>query len=299
MPFLRPLLALLSAGLCLAGCRRPPQAATSAPEQTTTYEVRGEVRQVDLERRRVVIAHEPIPGYMEAMVMEFAVPDSSDLKKIQSADRISFRLSIGERRSWVDRVEKIGAALLALPSPPAGDGLAVGALVPDCALVDQDGRRFRLSEFKGRVVALTFIFTRCPLPDFCPRMNEQFSAAQRELPGVEWHWLSISIDPAHDTPERLAAYAPRFRTDAARWSFATGGTEEIERLAGAFGLRTVRAGAELNHTLRTVVVDPAGRVRKIWSGNEWTVAELLVEMKRAMDAAAPDPSFDKNAGQTR
>ena len=286
-----PLLLLLSfVHLFVAACDRTPSRPPVAAEQTATYEVRGVVRKVDPERQRAVITHETIPGYMDAMAMEFSAPNADDRALLQPGATVAFRLSITDTKSWIDRVQKIAAGAVALPEAPMPAGLAVGAVVPDCALVDQSGRQFRLSDFKGRALALTFIFTRCPLPDFCPRMNEQFSAAQRELAGAtdaNWHLLSISIDPAYDTPERLAAYAPRFQADPARWTFATGEAGEIGKLAGAFGLQTVREGAELNHTLRTVVVDPAGRVQTIFPGNEWKPTELIDAMKRAMSSPNP------------
>ena len=280
---------LLGAGLGVVGCDRSPADAQHGVGSAATYEVRGVVRRVDREHHRAIIAHEAISGFMDAMAMEFAVPGDDDLARLQAGEKIAFRLSVTDRRSWIDRVQPRGVGELAVPPAPVAEGLAVGALVPDGALVDAHGGPLRLSDFKGRALALTFIFTRCPLPDFCPRLNEQFSAVQRELltAGAGWHLLSISIDPAYDTPERLAAYAPRFHPEPTRWTFATGEADEIERLAGAFGLRTMRAGAELNHTLRTVVVDPAGRVQKIFNGNEWKVAELVAEMQRAMAAAAP------------
>jgi len=284
-----PLL-LFAVHLIVAACDRAPLRPPIAAEQTATYEVRGVVRKVDPEKQRAVIAHETIHGYMDAMAMEFSVPDANDFAALQPGATVSFRLSVTDTRSWIDRVQKITADAVVLPETPLAAGIAVGAVVPDCALVDQSGRQFRLSDFKGRTLAFTFIFTRCPLPDFCPRMNEQFSAAQRELaggPSANWHLLSISIDPSYDTPERLAAYAPRFQADAARWTFATGEADEIGKLAGAFGLQTMREGAELNHTLRTVVLDPACRVQTIFPGNEWKPDEFIDAIKRAMSSPNP------------
>jgi protein SCO1/2 len=275
--------------LFVAACDRTPSRPSIAAEQTATYEVRGVVRKVDPEKQRAVIAHEAIPGYMDAMAMEFSAPNADDRALLQPGATVAFRLSVTDTKSWIDRVQKIAADAVALPEAPISAGLAIGAVVPDCALVDQSGRQFRLSDFKGRALAFTFIFTRCPLPDFCPRMNEQFSVAQRELAGAgaNWHLLSISIDPAYDTPERLAEYAPRFQADAPRWTFATGEAAEIGKLAAAFGVQTVREGAELNHTLRTAVLDPAGRVQTIFQGNEWKPSELIDAMKRAMSSPNP------------
>jgi protein SCO1/2 len=283
----RPLLLLFCVGLGFAACRRAPSNAPVAAEQRANYDARGVVRKVDREANRAVIAHEEIPGYMEAMAMEFSVPDPQDLAILQPGDSIAFQLSVTETRSWISRVQTIAKAAVPIPAAVASEGGAPGAPIPDCLLLDQDNQRFRLSDFKGSVLAITFIFTRCPLPDFCPRMSEQFSAVQREfLAGdAKWHLLSVSIDPAYDTPERLAAYAARDHADPTRWTFATGETSDIDNLTSVFGLRAKREGAELNHTLRTVVVDGAGRVRKVFAGNEWKPAELIDEMTRALASA--------------
>lgn len=227
---------------------------------------------------------------MAAMTMEFEAKSANDLAGFKPGDVIAFRLSVTETHGWIDQVRKTGvAALEASPVPAAGaDALPPGSPLPDCELVDQRGQPFRLSDFKGRALAFTFIFTRCPFPDFCPRMNNQLNAVQRELGAASgatnWHLLSISLDPGYDTPERLAEYAPRYQPDAARWTFATGKSEDILKLGLAVGLVVSREGGQINHNLRTVVVDAAGRVQKIFAGNEWSAAELTSELKRAMAA---------------
>jgi protein SCO1/2 len=284
----RPLLLLFCVGLGSPACRRVPSNAPVVTEQCTNYDGRGVVRKVDREANRAVIAHEEIPGYMEAMAMEFSVPDAQDLAVLQPGDSIAFRLSVTDTRSWISRVQTIARASVPIPATVASEGATPGAPIPDCLLLDQNNQRFRLSDFKGSVLAITFIFTRCPLPDFCPRMSEQFSAVQRDFQaggGAKWHLLSISIDPAYDTPERLAAYAARYHAEATRWTFATGESSDINNFTSVFGLQTKREGAELNHTLRTVVVDAAGRVRKVFVGNEWKPSELIDEMTSALTPA--------------
>jgi protein SCO1/2 len=242
---------------------------------------------VDREKKHAIIAHEAIPGYMEAMAMEFNVPGAADLAILQPGATVSFHLSVDSARSWIDHVQLISAAV-AVPGPPSpvelGMAISPGSLAPDCALVDQKGRAIRLSDFHGRALAITFIFTRCPLPDFCPRMNENLSAVQDALPpdNPGWHLLSLSMDPAFDTPAQLTSYAARFQPKPERWSFATGDPADIEKLAGSFGLRIFREGTELNHTLRTVVIDPTGRVQKVFTGNEWKPADLVDEMQHLL-----------------
>jgi protein SCO1/2 len=143
-----------------------------------------------------------------------------------------------------------------------------------------------LSQFKGRVLAFTFFFTSCPYPDFCPRMTGNLAEAEQELEAMSnapsaWQLLSISFDAAHDGPSRLAAYAQAAHYDPRHWSFLTGEEGQIEGLADQIGEQYWHEGGGIGHNLRTVVVDPRGRIRKIFAGNKWTVAELIEEMVQA------------------
>jgi protein SCO1/2 len=234
--------------------------------------VHGVVKEVKPTISSVVVAHEPIDGYMEAMTMEFQAESVDDLADLHPGDAIAFRLNVTDRRGWIDQVKLVKAAA-EQPNPEinqsGGDNagtLKPGDILPDCLLVDQDSRSFRLSELKGYALAVTFIFTRCPYPDFCPRMMQNFSTVKEKLErdaGVEkWKLLSVSIDPAYDTPDRLAAYAKGLNAAAEQWLFATGDSAEISSLSGALGLTVMRDGEQLNHNLRTAVVDADGRVQK-------------------------------------
>ena len=272
----------------LAGCGRAPSRPPGEVKTVRTFSGAGVVRKVDAARRKLVIAHDSIAGFMEAMTMEFDVADGEAAADLRPGDLVAFRLTVNETRSWIDGLRKTGRVEAARDFPKNGEPLAAGDLLPDCALVDQRGEAFRLADFKGRALAFTFIFTRCPLPDFCPRMNRNLSEVQRALSAdavhANWHLVSISFDPEYDTPARLAEYARPYLGDGGHWTFATGATEDIQKLGGAFGLTVARNGEQIDHTLRTVVVDAAGRVQKIFTGNDWTAAELLDEMRRAMDA---------------
>lgn len=229
-----------------------------------------------------MIAHEEIPGYMVAMTMEFTAAQPAELAGLVPGDVLTFELRVTERESRIAQVKKVGYT-----TPPATTATedSTGALLPDAALVDEHGRPFRLAETKGGALALTFIFTRCPLPDFCPRMNAHFATAQRALSAEsgKWRLLSVTMDPAYDTPARLAEYAARYQPES-RWSFATGDAAEIAKLTTALGLETKGEGAALTHNLRTVVVDATGRVRRVFSGNEWQPEELIREIQQAMPA---------------
>lgn len=249
-------------------------------EQAASYEVRGVVGSVEPARGRAVIAHEEIPGYMPAMTMEFAAADPAELRGIEPGDMLAFTLRVTDRESRIGHIRKTGRTTVPV-SAPAVNGPSVGAPLPDVALVDDAGRAFRLAEMKGRVLAITFIFSRCPLPDFCPRMNAHFAAAQRELAGGHFRFLSVSIDPAHDTPAVLAEYAKGFRGGATTWTFATGDLAEIRKLASFGGLEIQGDGAAITHNLRTIVIGPDGRVTRVFPGNEWQPADLTAAMKAA------------------
>ena len=273
---------IIAATLSLCGCDARKKTAQPAPD-VTAYEARGVLHEIRGGGRRAVIAHEAIPGYMEAMTMEFDVADAKEIAGLVPGDTLAFRLCVNESAGWIDRVRRTGHTD---PPPVAKDGALpeAGAALPECALIDQRGEARRTGEFRGRALAITFIYTRCPFPNFCPLLSSRFAEVQRQMAADAsdgWHLLSVTIDPQHDTPERLGEYARRFSADAAHWSFATGDAGEIEKLTGFFGLRIIREGGEWNHTLRTAVIDRTGRVRKIFTGNEWTTEELTAELRQA------------------
>lgn len=287
------LLGALASALLALGCNRPAQSAKPPISQdSTNYAVKGVVKEIRDGGRTALIAHEEIPDYMEPMTMEFAVKDTNELRGLLPNDQIAFRLLVTADDAWIDQVQRLGS----LDEPPASQAptppiveLEPGAPLPDCILTNQLGQRFQLSDAKGRALAFTFIFTRCPLPTFCPRLSKHFFEVQEALsqPGSaeNWHLLSISFDPEWDTPERLASYASGQGQDPARWTFATGAIPEIRKLAGSFGLTFAREGASFNHNVRTVVVDSAGRVQKVFTNNDWKPEDLVNEMKKAMEAA--------------
>ena len=205
----------LLAAILVAACHPSPKPAIREVEKVSTFEGSGVLRKVDAERRKAVIAHDVIAGYMEAMTMEFDVAEAGPVAALQPGDVIAFRLSVTEARSWIDQVRKTGHVDVASPAEPAAGSLPAGAPLPDCALVNQRGAAFRLSDFKGRALAFTFIFTRCPLPDFCPRMNRNLAEVQRELSadlGFTFGDACVSLDgypipiPPPSGAMQIAAY---------------------------------------------------------------------------------------------
>jgi protein SCO1/2 len=225
------------------------------------------------------------------------VKDPAELEGLARGDEITFSLRVTDDEDWIESIRKTGRQIEA-PSrdyaaelPPDFDSLEVGDFLPDCVLTNEFGGVFRLSDYRGTTLALTFFFTRCPLPTYCPLMSRNFAEAYRILsadpdsPG-NWRLLSVSFDPEFDTPEVLSAYAQAYRDGASRWQFATGAMAEIERVSRPLGLMLVREEGAISHNLRTVVVDADGRIAKLFLDNAWKPEELAAAIREA-DIAKP------------
>lgn len=294
-------LALVATLVLAGGCSpggAPPSAQSAGP--VTNFVVHGEVRGISTDHRQVVIRHEAVPGYMDAMTMPFRVAEPGAPAALQVGDSVEFRLRVGAEDGWVDQIRVTGHGPPVAPavtnSPPEEDplapALAVGDAVPNCRFIDQNGSALELAQFKGRALALDFIFTRCPYPEFCPRLSRQFAAAQRELSAdagfTNWALLSVSFDPGYDTPARLREYGSRYHQDGRWWTLATTDLARLGVFANRFGLHYVPGAdaAGQNHNLRTAVIDPSGRVTRIFIGNDWTIDQLVRAMREAAGATA-------------
>lgn len=261
-----------------------------AKKEVRTYELEGRVVSVDRRAKQVVVAHKEIPGLMKAMTMGFPLKNERDLDRVQPNDRIAGTLYVEADRSYLEILVIQRGPEGGDDAPEAPAGPAPGDAAPDIALVDHDGRALKLSELRGRAYAVTFIYTRCPLPDFCPRMDRNFVEAAKHLqadPGAaaRYQFLSVSFDTEYDTPAVLKQYRARYRRSepagAVPWSFVTGAAEDVRALATFFGLTYTGEGAEIVHTLRTAVVDGEGRVVRVFSGNQWTPEELVAALRGA------------------
>ena len=257
--------------------------ATRAAKATSAriFQVNGRVREISPATKTVRVAHEEIPDYMPAMTMPLQVKDAALLDGLRVGDEIHFELSVTDDDSWISHLEKIGngnaAAAALAPVSAESTELRKGERVPDFALTDENGKSVRLSEFRGQAVVLTFIYTRCPLPNFCPLMSKNFQALQERLskafPG-KCHLLSVTIDPKFDRPEVLKGYAALYGADSHSWSFATGTEEQINEVASAFGLVHEPEGGMISHNLRTALISPDGHLVHLWKSNVWTPYEV-------------------------
>ena len=279
---------LAAAGLFVAACRAPAE-----PERR--YALTAQILSVGAPRpdgrREVSVKHDDIPGFMPAMTMPYEVRQAALVDGLVPGDLIKAQLVIRGTDMYLDAITKAGHA----PVPPdarpvrAMDPMEPGEQVPDAALTDQQGATRKLSDWHGRALAVTFVYTRCPVPDFCPLMDRRFAELQRAIAAdarlaSRAHLVSVSFDPAHDTPAVIAAHAAARGADPRTWSYLTGTPEAIRHFTSRFGVSTIdeRDTAQtITHNLRTAVVDPRGRLVKVYSGNEWTVDGLLADLREA------------------
>lgn len=274
---------------CVTAC-----VACTPATPKNTYTLQGQVLSVDAPRKTLNIKHGDIKGLMPAMTMPYTVRDPGLLNNLAAGDLIDATLVVESNDAYLSAVRKTGSAPLEAPPaeaamPPASSGfelLKEGDTVPDAPFVDQDARRVRFSAFKGVPVVMTFIYTKCPLPNFCPLMDRHFATIQRTLKSepalARVHLVTISFDPARDSPAVLNAHAKELGADLTRWSFLTGDRDEIDRFAARFGVSVSRAlndPRDITHNLRTVVLDGDGRLLKTYTGNEWTPAQVLADLR--------------------
>lgn len=251
----------------------------------TTHQIRGVVRDLEPADSTLIIEHEDVPGFMPSMTMPFTVRDPAAMEGVEVGDALSFEFVVRDEGSWIRDLQPVDAADLVLPEAEPrrtveAEHVEEGDPMPPFELLDQAGREIGPETFDGRPFVLTFIFTRCPVPDFCPLMSKRFAELESligdrpDLAG-RTHLLSISIDPEFDTPEVLADYAANYTEDDNFWRFATGDPDEVAKLTKAFRVYTETEGGTLNHGLCTALVDADGTVRNIWRGNAWNPDEVF------------------------
>lgn len=284
MAFLVPLFLAVTFSSC---SKAPPSPApsTAASVEERSFEVQGILRSIDSDRQGVIIEHEDIPDFMPSMTMPFSVKNPDELNALAVGDAVGFRFVVSESDSWITHLHPIDRASLKLPeSEPKADAtntprLKEGDALPEFALVDEANRPLTRESLAGRATILTFIFTRCPIPNFCPLMSSNFLQLQQKLEATpaladQVRLLSISFDP-EDTPQRLGQYATNIGASPVLWRHASGSKEETRKLTGAFSVY-VRAddGGSFSHGLCTALITPEGTIAKLWRGNSWTVDEV-------------------------
>ena len=246
------------------------------------YPAEGLVLRVEREKQSVVISHREIRGYMPAMAMPFRVKNPAQLEGLVPGSRVEFQLEVGSHGAVVRNLHPRAPATegvvgdnghkLRLPATP--DKLSIGALVPDFSLIDQLSRPVRIAGFRGKVVALNFIYTRCPLPDVCPRLSAGFARLQKRFASRDLVLLSVTLDPQYDTPEVLAQYAKIWRADSDRWHFLTGDLVEVQRVAASAGIIYWPEEGLLSHTSETAVIARDGKLVALIEGSGYSAQQL-------------------------
>ena len=271
-------IALLSA----AGCYRG--------EAPKTYQLRGQVLSIQPDQQQITVKHEDIDGFMPGMIMSFPVANAGLLKGREPGELIAATLVVVGTTGQLTRIERTG--FTALPTDTnaaamAGNLLEVGDTLPDAALIDQRDRRRALSEWRGFTTMITFTYTRCPLPTYCPLMDRNFASLQKAIISdsslrARARLITISFDPDFDTPPVLAAHARKLQADPEIWTFLTGDRATVDRFAARLGVGLVRPSGDpdITHNLRTVLVDARGRIARIYSGSEWTPSQALEDLRQ-------------------
>ncbi len=267
----------------LTACREP---------NARRYPLVGEVVAIDRTGHQLIIRHEDIPNFMKGMTMPFAVKDPAVLDRVHVGDRVKATLAVADMQSWLEEVQ-VTAPAPAQASPPQSQ-LQIpteGEAVPDFVLTNQDGHRVHLSRYKGKALLLTFVYTRCPLPDYCPRLTHNFLAIEKALkqdPAAynRTHLLSISFDPQFDTPKVLRQHALAVTSIPPaelfpHWEFVAPQTKDLEAMAHFFGLSQWKEEGQIVHSLSTAIIDRDGKLYRWYHGNNWTTEEVLRETRSA------------------
>ena len=284
---MRPLVFFLVL-LLSAACSRQPEART--------YQLTGQVLAVRPETKEILVKHDDIPGFMPAMTMPYAVKDARLLEGRAPGDLITATLVVEPNLAHLSAITKTGTAPIpedARTTIPAAAGvnlLKPGDPAPDSALIDQNDTPITLEDFAGAATAVTFIYTRCPLPQYCPLMDRRFAevqAAVKAEPALasKVRLLTVSFDPKFDRAAVLRAHAKTLGADPAIWTFATAEETVVDRFAAMFGVNVIREkDGTITHNLRTAVVDPSGRVSAVLDNNAWTADDLARALKAALAA---------------
>jgi len=256
------------------------------------YTLQGQILSIEPDHMQANIKHEEIKGFMAAMTMPYKVRDAKEFAALKPGDLINSTLVVVSNDAYLKNVKKVGEAPLAAPAaapPSATSGfelLKPGEAVPEVPMIDQDGRKTSVASLKGQTVVLTFIYTQCPLPTFCPLMDRHFVTIQERLkadPALsKVHLATVSFDPITDTPPVLKKHAQQLGADLTRWTLFTGDRDDIDRFASRFGVTIGRDPSDpknITHNLRTVIIDPDGRLKKTYTGNEWTPDQILADLK--------------------
>ena len=280
------------AGLSMVFALTSCQTEKPLPQQR--FDVRGKVVGVDKNEGTVTLAHEAIPGYMAAMTMDYPLKDKWAFDVLKPGQTVHATLVVASDRAWLEGVVVTEVAKPESNSlaPAESTRMSIEQEVPDFPLTNQDGKRIHLRQYHGKALLLTFIYTRCPLPDYCPLMSKNFAQILLEIRSdaalsSSTHLLSISIDPEYDKPAVLRAYGLGCAGDPHpfdQWEFASGTPDQVRKVAEFFGLKYWTEGGQIVHALVTALIGPDGKVVRIYRGNDWQPAHVVSDLRNLRGA---------------
>ncbi|MDI1243085.1 MAG: SCO family protein [bacterium] len=283
--------------LLLSGCGTTTSTESNSANQKR-YDLRGTVVSVDKLQKRAKIDHEDIPGFMERMTMDFPIHENWVWEDLVPGVQIRAELVVDSSAKDPYWLEKISIVANSAPNRPGVEEKQpeqIGKTVPDLSLMNEEGKKFTFKDYRGKALAVTFIYRECPLPEFCIKMSSQFSQMANQIASDpeakdKIRLLSISFDPQRDTPEKLKQYGLGYlgkdaKDDLTVWNLAVGTDKEVRAVADFFGLKyetDAADKAQINHSLVTAVIAPDGKVTRIFTGGRWTPDEVLAELKRTL-----------------
>jgi protein SCO1 len=299
--------------LILAGCKKSQPAGTAEQEPAGArhYQLVGKVVSIDTSQNSITVDSLAVPGFMDAMIMPYTVHSQNELVTLHPGDQITADIVVTDDGAYLQHIVVTkpagGASATPQAAPTSEHDPQPGEKVPDVVLINQDGKRIHLKSFKGDVVLVTFIYTRCPFPTYCPLVSQNFAdiyATIRKNPALnaKVRLLSVSFDPEHDTPQVLREYAERFRGTTkgipfARWEFTAVPRNELPDVAKFFGLYLDTANGQIIHSLSTTVISPEGTVYKWYDDNTWKPSDLVADASQSLAADKADKQVVKGAKQ--
>lgn len=279
--------AVLLFALCIVCTLTACNTQKPLPEQH--FDLKGKIVAVNKNDGTLTLATDAIPGYMAAMTMDYPVKEKWVLDVAKPGQTLQATLVVASDRAWLQGVviSESSKAESSSVAPVGSVRDPVGQTVPDFTLINQDGRPIHFHQYHGKALLLTFIYTRCPLPDYCPRMSQNFAQILAQIStdpklSPSTRLLSISIDPEYDKPAVLRAYALDVAGDPHpfdHWEFASGTSDQVRKVAEFFGLKYWKENGQIVHALITALVGPDGKVAKVYRGNDWQPAEVLADLQ--------------------
>lgn len=282
-----------------------PSSSNENASSPRAFAANGVIQEIQPDAKTVVIKHQAISNYMDAMTMPFKVKEPEELAGFHRGDEITFQLHVTETESWVDGITKIGTVPLGENKTPTNSQPAQIQVAPpkhpllDYKFTNELGQAVSLNDFRGQALAITFFFTRCPLPDYCPRLSKNFQEASQKLKSMtnapgNWHFLSITFDPEFDSPAMLKAYGESYGYDPAHWSFLTGPADKIGELARQSGVTYESDAGTINHNFRTLIVDTSGHLQMVFPTGGNLSDAIVDEIIKAAGATNQPAAQNKN-----